>query len=471
MKQASKLTLLLSLPALLSACSLMPDYQRPQPAITLTVQTSMAKPVSELGWNQFYLDPALQQLISLALENNQDLQAAALSVKQLQQQYRIQQATILPQVDMQGSASRNRTPDSLSSSDTSSISQQYSVGLATSAWEIDFFNRIGSLSESALQQFFASKAARDSAQLSLIAQLADSWFSWQAARAQYQLALESHGLREQSYQLIKKRFDIGLASELDLRQAETAVHEARVLEAQYQQQANQLFTTLQLLTGTNLDKTQWEANWQQVGQLRDIPAELSSEVLLQRPDVLQAEYQIKSANADIGAARAAFFPRLNLTASLGLAGTAPAQLSESGSRQWQIAPQFTLPLLNWGVNQANLDAAKLQKEITIARYQQVIQEAFKEVRDQMEARYTLDAQLQAQNDLTSATARSLELAQHRFDVGIDSYLAVLDAHRSSIASRLNQIDTRLQRLRNQLTLYKALGGGLFEQTSEVPATN
>lgn len=463
MKNALKHVLSIGLISVLSACSMMPDYQRPEPVIELTDTPQQDNSsIADLGWREFYQDPALQQLIAIALQNNQDLRIATLTVEQLQKQYRIQQAAKLPTVNAEGAASRQRTPETLSFSNQSGVTEQYSVGVGISSWEIDFFDRIESLSESALQQYFASQAARDSAQLSLIAQLTDAWFSWQASQAQHQLSVDTREVREQSYALIEKRFNSGLSSELDLRQAETAVHEARVLEAQFLQQANQNFTTLQLLSGQTLDKSDWQADWEQIGKLKDIPANLNSELLLQRPDVLEAEYQLKSANADIGAARAAFFPRISLTTSLGLAGTAPAQLSETGSRQWAIAPQFSLPLLDWGVNQANLDVTELQKDINIATYQQVIQQAFKEVRDEMEARYTLDAQFAAQHDLTAATARSLELAQHRFDAGVDSYLDVLDAQRSAINSQLNQISTRLQRLRNQLTLYKALGGGLFE---------
>ncbi len=455
---------------LISACSMMPEYQRPEPAIELEQQAQTdaeSLSIAQLGWQDFYRDAALQQLIDKALARNQELRISSLSVQQLQQQYQIQRAAKLPGVDVQGEASRSRTPESLSFVGRSGINEQYSVGLGITSWEIDFFGRIDSLTQSALQQYFASRAARDSAQLSLIAEVADSWFSWQAAEAQAALAAETKKAREESYQLIQKRFDNGLASELDLRQAETAVHEARILQAQYQQQANQFFTSLQLLAGDNLDKSQWRADWEQIGQLRELPVNLSSDVLLQRPDVLQAEYQIKSANADIGAARAAFFPRISLTASLGLAGSAPAQLTDSGSRQWQIAPQFTLPLLDWGVNQANLSVAELQKDINIANYQQVIQQAFKEVRDEMEARITLDDQLQAQQDLTRASQRSLDLARSRFDAGIDSYLDVLDAQRSSINSQLNLISIDLQRLRNQLTLFKALGGGLYADSSEM----
>ena len=451
-----------------SACSMIPDYERPEPAIVLDDNAEAeSPPVAELGWQQFYQNETLQELIEMALTHNQELKIASLSVQQLKQQYQIQRAARLPAVDAQGEASRSRTPESLSFLDRGGINEQYSVGLGITSWEIDFFGRIDSLSRSALQQYFASRAGRDSAQLSLIAEVADSWFSWQATQAQAALAADTRQAREETYQLIRKRFDNGLASELELRQAETAVHEARILEAQSRQQANQFFTTLQLLTGQSLDKSAWQTDWQTTGQLRDLPTDLSSEVLLQRPDVQQAEHQIKSANADIGAARAAFFPRISLTASLGLAGTTPAQLTETGSRQWRIAPQFTLPLLDWGVNQANLDVAELQKDINIANYQQVIQQAFKEVRDEMEARITLDDQLQAQQDLTRASERSLELARSRFDAGVDSYLDVLDAQRSAINSKLDLISIDLQRLRNQLTLYKALGGGLYSSFPEM----
>lgn len=460
-----KLSVAITVILTVSACSLIPDYKRPEPNIAIADQSSEdSLNVAQLGWKEFYLDPKLKQLISLALANNQDLKISSLTVEQLREQFRIQKAAELPTVNAQGSINRERTPKSLSSTGSSEVSNVYSVGLGVSAWELDFFGRLDSLSESALQQFLASKSARDNVQLSLIAQVADAWFSWLASNQQQQLSSETREARAESYQLIEKRFKNGLASELDVRQAETALHEARVLEAQYQQQANQDFTSLQLLVGQTLDKDEWKKDWYEIKTLRDIPANLTSDILLKRPDVMQAEYTIKSANADIGAARAAFFPRISLTTSLGFGGTSFGQLGEASSRQWAIAPEFTLPLLDWGVNQANLNVAELQKDINIAQYQQVIQEAFKEVRDEMEARYTLDAQLEAQNDLTASTKRSLELAKYRFDAGIDSYLDVLDAQRSSISSKLNQIDTRLLRLRNQLTLYKALGGGLYEKT-------
>ena len=219
-----------------------------------------------------------------------------------------------------------------------------------------------------------------------------------------------------------------------------------------------------MLVGQRLDRQHWQADWEDDDPLlQDLPVNLSSEVLLARPDVMQAEHQIKAANANIGAARAAFFPRISLTTAIGIGGSTPSDLSDSGNRLWQISPQLSVPLLDWGVNDANLDVAELEKDINIARYQETIQRAFKEVLDEMQARETLDAQLDAQQDLTKATNRSLEL---------DSYLEVLDAQRSHIDAQLAQIDTRLARLRNQLTLYKALGGGLKAYSGEViePAT-
>ncbi|HEC75193.1 MAG TPA: efflux transporter outer membrane subunit [Methylophaga aminisulfidivorans] len=448
-----------------SACSFIPNYSRPKPSITIPDNMSDDKTnVADLGWKDFYLDPKLQQLISIALANNQNLTVSSLTIEQLRQQYRIKKAAQFPTVNAEGSVTRSRTPSDLSTINRSTTTDVYSVGLGVSAWELDFFGRIDSLSQAALETFLASKAAKDSLQLSLVSQVADAWYSWLSSKAQQQLSLETREAREKSYELINKRFTAGLASELDLRQAETALNEARVSEAQYEQQANQNFTNLQLLVGRTLDKNTWQQDWFEIRALRDIPSNLSSDVLLKRPDIVQAEHTLKSANANIGAARAAFFPRISLTTSIGFGGTSASQLGESGSRQWSIAPAFTLPLLDWGVNQANLDVAKLEKDINIASYQQVIQEAFKEVRDQMEARDTLDAQLNAQNDLTASTKRSFELAEHRFDAGVDSYLDVLDAQRSMFSSELSQIDIQLLQLRNQLTLYKSLGGGLYEST-------
>lgn len=472
MNAKMKLISAMSLSAILSACSLIPDYQRPaNPVLLESSDEVVAAPLAaDIGWQEFYRDKQLQQLIALSLENNRNLRATLLQVEQLRAQYKIQRAERLPAVDANAGASRQRVPEGLGfGAGGSGIYEEYSLGVGVSAWEIDFFGRIDSLQQAALEQFLASDASRKSVQLTLVSEVADAWFSWQAATAQLKFSSSTRKAREESYELINQRFESGIASELALRQAETALHEARIAESRYQQQANQNFTALELLVGQTLDRQQWTTQWWEDADaviLKDLPVNLTSDVLLARPDVMQAEHQIKAANANIGAARAAFFPRISLTTSLGLGGTTPSDLTHTSNRTWQIAPQFSLPLLDWGVNEANLDVAELQKDINIARYQQTIQTAFKEVFDEMQARETLDAQLAAQADLTQATERSLELAELRYDAGVDSYLEVLDAQRSHINAQLAQIDTQLARLRNQLTLYKALGGGLKTTADE-----
>lgn len=474
-----KLISVMTLSAVLSACSMIPEYQRPANPVTLESGESIvdASLAADTGWQEFYQDKQLQQLIALSLENNRNLRATVLQVEQLRAQYKIQRAELLPAVNANASATRQRVPSGLGASSQTlgggGIYEEYQIGVGVSAWEIDFFGRIDSLQQAALEQFLASEASRKSIQLTLVAEVADAWFSWQATIAQLEFSRSTREAREESYELINKRFESGLASELALRQAETALHEARIAESLYQQQANQNFTALELLVGQTLDRQQWAAKWNDDEHtLQDLPINLSSEVLLARPDVMQAEHQVKAANANIGAARAAFFPRISLTTAIGIGGSSPSDLTNSGNRLWQISPQLSLPLLDWGVNDANLDVAELQKDINIARYQETIQQAFKEVLDEMQARVTLDAQLTAQQDLTKATGRSLELAEIRYDAGVDSYLEVLDAQRSHIDAQLAQIDTQLARLRNQLTLYKALGGGLKAYSGEViqPAT-
>lgn len=467
-----------SLSALLSACSMMPEYEQPaNPVASKVAETEQQQTLAanNIGWRDFYQDPQLQELIASALLHNRDLQATALRVEQLRAQYQIQRAEQYPALDGNAGYNRQRSQSSQvqGSGNVSGIYEQYSVGVGIPSWEIDLFGRLASMEEAALQAFFASDAGRKSTRLTLVSEVADAYFSWQASEAQYDYAGDTLETLQANMSLVEKRFDAGLASELDLRQAERLVHEARIQQTRFRQQANQNFTLLELLVGQPLDRDAISTQWHADTTLHALPDELTSETLLQRPDVMQAEYEIKAANADIGAARAAFYPRLSLTTSLGLSGTTPADLTDTSNRSWQIAPQFTLPLIDWGVNAANLDVAELEKEITIQRYQEVIQTAFKEVYDELQARQTLDDELAAQQDLTESSERSVTLAEKRFDAGVDSFLDVLDARRSLLEVELAQIDTRLAQLRNQITLYKALGGGLLEnsRSAEVSGTD
>ncbi|AFJ02980.1 RND efflux system, outer membrane lipoprotein CmeC [Methylophaga frappieri] len=449
-----------------SACSLIPEYQQPENPSPLPARQDASTDLNatDIGWRDFYQDATLQNLIDQSLSNNRNLQATALMVQQLREQYRIRRAEQLPMLDGEGGYTRQRFSPGANEFGQSGIFEQYSVGVGIAAWEIDFFGRLESLKQAALSDYLAQEATLKSTQLTLVAEVADAYLSWQASLAQLKLSESTREAREESYALITRRYEGGLSSELALRQAETALHEARIAVAQYQQQANQNFTLLELLVGQPLDQDDYPVNWQTTGLLRSLPDNLASDSLLQRPDVQAAELSIQANNASIGAARAAFFPRISLTSSLGLAADTPGGLLEGSNRTWQIAPQFNIPLLDWGVNEANLEIAELQKELSVVRYQEVIQVAFKEVYDELQARETLEDQLTAQQDLTEATARSLELAEKRFDAGVDSYLEVLDAQRSLIDAELAEIATNLARLRNQLTLYKALGGGLLAET-------
>lgn len=450
----------------LSACSMIPEYKTPDSPMSLPESTNASDTdlAADLGWREFYQDPQLQEVIALSLVNNRNLQATSLMVEQLRAQYRIRRAEMLPLVEGEAGYVRQRFSPGSNAFGRSGIFEEYSVGVGIPAWEIDFFGRLDSLKQAALQEYLASEAALKSTQLTLVAEVADAYLSWQASLAQLDLSLSTRKAREESYQLINRRYEGGLSAELALRQAETALHEARIAVAQFQQMANENFTLLELLVGQPLQADNYQAKWDTETALRDLPDNIQSDVLLDRPDVISAEFDVRMANANIGAARAAFFPRISLTTGLGLAGSSPADLTDGRSRTWQIAPQLSVPLLDWGINDANLDVAKLQKEVTIVRYQEVIQRAFKETFDELQARQTLEDQLTAQRDLTFATSRSMELAERRFDAGVDSYLEVLDAQRSLIDAQLNEIATDLARLRNQLTLYKALGGGLHEHT-------
>ncbi len=464
-----------SLSVLLSACSMMPEYQQPANPMDAKVadaEQQQTQAAINIGWRDFYQDEQLQNLIASALTHNRDLQATALRVEQLRAQYQIQRAEQFPAVDGDAGYSRQRFQSSQvqggsAGGNVSGIFEEYSVGVGVPSWEIDLFGRLESMEEAALQSYFASDAGRKSTQLTLVSEVADAYFSWQASEAQSRYAGDTLETLRSNLSLVEKRFEAGLASELDVRQAERLVHEARIQQTRFRQQANQNFTLLELLVGQPLDRATLDTRWSSDTTLHALPDELTSEALLQRPDVMQAEYEIKAANADIGAARAAFYPRLSLTTSLGLSGNNPADLTDLSNRTWQIAPQFTLPLIDWGVNDANLDVAELEKEITIQRYQEVIQTAFKEVYDELQARQTLDDELAAQQDLTKSSERSVSLAEKRFDAGVDSFLDVLDARRSLLEVELAQIDTRLAQLRNQVTLYKALGGGLLENSHSV----
>ncbi|WP_304441688.1 efflux transporter outer membrane subunit [Cellvibrio sp. PSBB006] len=450
----------------LAACSMAPHYERPDAPVALNETAQSEKMAADIGWRDFYRNQQLQTLIEQALENNRDLRVAALTVEQVRAQYRIQRAQLLPTLNATGSGTRQRVSEAISETGESYIAEQYAAGVGISAYELDLFGRVQSLKNAALEQYLATDQARKSTQLSLVAEVADAYFTWVSNTELLSLTENTLKARQDSYAMVKRRYDSGLASELDLSQAATALHSARVDAALYQRQLATSFTALEVLVGTSLDADNLQTVWNDEVMLADLPDAVTSEVLLQRPDILQAEYNLRSANANIGAARAAFFPRISLTGSYGNANPELDNLFDSGTRAWSFSPQITLPIFAWGANAANLDVARLQKDVNIAVYEKAIQTAFKEVRDSLQSQSTLDAQLEAQQDLVTASARSFELAELRYQRGVDSYLEVLDSQRSLNTAQQALITMRLAKSRNQLTLYKALGGGLQEHTAD-----
>ncbi|HAL69566.1 MAG TPA: multidrug transporter [Pseudomonas sp.] len=459
---------------ILGGCSLIPDYQTPEapvaaqwpqgPAYSPTQSADVA--AAEQGWRQFFNDPALQQLIQTALVNNRDLRVAALNIDAYRAQYRIQRADLFPAVSANGSGSRQRIPANMSQTGQSGITSQYSATLGVSAYELDLFGRVRSLSEQALETYLSSEQARRSTQISLVASVANAYYTWQADQALFKLTEETLKNYQESYNLTRRSNEVGVASALDLSQARTAVEGARVKYSQYQRLVAQDVNSLTVLLGTGIPTNLPEPLRLDADQLAEVPAGLPSDLLQRRPDIQEAEHLLKAANANIGAARAAFFPSISLTANAGTLSTDMGGLFKGGAGTWLFQPQINLPIFTAGSLKASLDYAKIQKDINVARYEKSIQTAFQEVSDGLAARKTFEEQLQAQRDLVQANQDYYRLAERRYRIGIDSNLTFLDAQRNLFSAQQALIGDRLSQLTSEVNLYKALGGGWYERTGQ-----
>ena len=452
----------------LAACSLQPVYERPAAPVAGEFPTGPAykdspaggSPAVDIGWRDFLADPRLQRLVEIALKNNRDLRVAMLNVAQVQAQYRIQRAALLPQVDGFADASRTRNKGV--------TSNDYSVGVAA-AWEIDFFGRLRSLNDAAFEQYFATAYARQAAEILLVSQVADQYLAMLALNEQLAVTRRTLETAQASYKIVKLQFDTGTAAELTLRQSETVVEQANANDAALVRARAQAENGLVLLIGQPLPADLPPAL--PMGEekiLADIPAGLPSDLLARRPDILQAEALLRSENANIGAARAAFFPRVSLTGSVGTASATLGGLFGAGSQAWSFLPSITVPIFSGGALQASLDVAKIQKDIGIAQYEKAIQTAFREVADGLAARGTYDEQLSSLERYTAAQRRRLELADFRYRNGADTYLNVLTAQTDFYNAQLALVSTRLQRLTSLVDLYRSLGGGWVERTGEQP---
>jgi len=439
----------------LTGCTMIPQYARPVAPVAAqfpeTTATNAA-PASEILWENVFTDERLKALIKLALANNLDFRVAALNVEQSRAQYRITRAESFPTVDGGGSFTRLHAAGITADS--------WSASIGTTAYEVDFFGRVRSLNRQALEKYFATAEAKRSAQISLVAEVASQYFTLRQAEAQLELAKQTLAAVQESYGLNKATFDAGASSELDLRTAEGQVQTAKINVLSYNLARAQAENYLTLLVGEPLPADLPAPQpFAETNLVAEVPAGLPSELVERRPDILEAEHTLKAANANIGAARAAFFPLVQLTGSIGTTSTEFQKLFGAGTGVWSFSPQITLPIFTGGQNRADLDAAKIGTRIEVANYQKAIETAFREVADALVGTQNYAEQLEAQTQLIAAQQRRYELANLRYRQGDDTYLNVLSAQQDLYSAQQSQLATQLNKLTSEITLYKSLGGG------------
>ena len=446
------------------ACSLIPAYERPAAPVPAAFPEAPASApaVAPLAWRDYFADERLRAVIALALENNRDLRVAALNIEKARAQYGIQRAELFPSLNANaGLTAQRRQPAEGAAADAEpSTTRQYSATLGFAAYELDFFGRLRSLGEQALELYLGSEEARRSAQISLVAEVSQAWLRLGADRERLALAQETLASRRKSHELTQRSVEVGVASALDLAQSRTLLEGARADAARYAALVAQDRNALALLAGAPVPVELLPPSLtDSLARVAELPAGLPSDVLQARPDILQAERQLRAANANIGAARAAFFPRVTLTATAGSGSNTLDGLFDAGSGTWSFVPQIVLPIFHAGQLSANLEASKVQREITLAQYEKAIQTGFREVADALAERATLAEQLDARRQLVAASAKSFELSEARYKAGVDSFLGLLDAQRALYGARQELIGARLSDAANRVALYKALGGG------------
>jgi outer membrane protein, multidrug efflux system len=481
----------------LAACTMEPRYRRPDAPVahewptgpayaSATDGPRAATPAADIGWRDFFTDHRLQKLIELALEHNSDARIAVYNVAAAQAQYRIQRADLFPTIAASGveqvekfpaavagiaetgglgSATGNGATPVVAGSNSPNVFRYFDVGVGFTSYEIDVFGKLRSLNHQRLQQYFSYVETRKSTQISLVAEVADAYLTLLADRKLLQITADTLTSQEDSLNLIKMSFDGGVATALDLQQAQTTVATAQANIAQYTRQAAQDENALVLLIGAPLPADlPPEAGFDEQALLADLPAGLPSDLLERRPDIRAAERNLLAANASIGAARAAFFPSITLTGNYGTASTQLSGLFDHGSTAWTFSPQISLPLFAGGANVASLDLAKQQKNISVVQYEHAIQVAFREVADALAGRGTLDRERDADQSLVNSAAESYRLSDMRFQNGVDSFLNVLVSQRSLYSAQQALVAVQLARLENLVSMYKVLGGGWYERS-------
>ena len=414
--------------------------------------------IAEQGYKNFFADQRLVQVLDLALVNNRDLRTAALNIQRAQQQYQITSNNQLPTIGASG--------DVLRQDQGAGAQTRYNVGLGVTAYELDFWGRVRSLKDNALDNYLATASARDATQIALVGQVAQAWLSYSFANANLKLADQTLKAQLDSYNLNKKRFDVGIDSEVPVRQAQISVETARNDVANYKTQIAQAQNLLNLLVGQTVpNELLPKQRLTRVTNASALTSGLPSDLLNNRPDVKSAEYQLSAAGANIGAAKARLFPTISLTGSAGYASTDLSDLFKSGAFVWAVGPSLDIPIFDWGTRRANVKISETDQQIALSDYEKSIQSAFREVNDALAVRQNIGDRLTAQRRLVDATNTTYKLSNARFRAGIDSFLTVLDAQRGSYAAEQGLLLLEQANLNNQVELYKTLGGGV-KATSE-----
>lgn len=459
MKQSLKPTLItIATSIALSACSLAPRYEQPNISLPSTQfkydsQDTQTIQAASLGWQDYFADPRLHRLIELALQNNTDLRTANLNVEQVRAQYAITRADRLPGINASGSGSRGGNEQQ--------ISESYSVGLGISAFELDLWGRVRNTSQAALQSYLSTAAGRDATHLSLIASVAKAHFNEIYAQNAMQLADNVLKTRQETYRLAQLRHQVGVISDIDLHQQEALIEQAKASYASALQAYEQARNALELLISQKLpDDLPAALPLDKQFTIRQLPAGLSSDLLLNRPDIRAAEHTLKQANANIGVARAAFFPKISLTSTIGFGSSELDNLFQSSNKVWSFSGGVSLPIFNWGSNVANLKSANIAQQKAIVAYEAAVEAAFRDVADALVARASLNTQYESNVKQSKAYSETLRLTRLRYQHGIASSLDLLDAERSSYSADVSTLATELSLAENLADLYKVLGGGL-----------
>lgn len=459
---------LMAVALVLGGCTMAPKYERPAAPVSSQWPSDEAyrdipydkdaPDAADLDWREFFVDEKLRRIIGIALDNNRDLRLAALNVERARALYGVSRAELFPSVNATGAGARQgRSADLISSGDPRTV-EQYSLDLGVASWEIDFFGRIQSLRDQALEEFLATEEARRGVQVSVISEVARVYLTLAADLENLALARSTFDAQREFFQLIQKQYDVGLATELDLRRAQTQVDIARGDIARFTQITARDKNALTFLAGEPVPEALLPTSLDGIDPTGKFFAGLSSEVLLNRPDIIASEHRLKGAYAFIGAARASFFPRISLTTMVGTASDELSGLFDSGTGTWSFAPRITVPVFD-ARTYAAYRVSKTQRDIALTQYEKTIQTAFREVADTLAVQGTVDQQMAAQQSLTDAAADTYRLSNERYLKGIDSYLGVLDAQRSLYAAQQGLISLRLARIANEIRLYAVLGGG------------